>query len=63
MQIQVLFTTANDATDELTITGGSGIETTIAGDVLTINNGGVTEAVAGDGISVSAAGRFSNNNC
>jgi len=48
-------TTADDAADELTITGGAAIETTIAGDVLTINNGGVTEAVAGDGISVSAA--------
>jgi len=48
-------TTADDPADELTITGGAAIETTIAGDVLTINNGGVTDLIADEGINVSAA--------
>ena len=47
-------TTASTTTDTLTITGGPAIETTIAGDTLTINNGGVTEINADEGINVSA---------
>tara|TARA_R100001443_G_scaffold51239_2_gene63234 strand:- start:882 stop:2645 length:1764 start_codon:yes stop_codon:yes gene_type:complete len=48
-------TSADDVADILTVSGGAGIETSIAGDTLTIVNVGVTSAVAGDGISVSGA--------
>jgi hypothetical protein len=59
-------TTANTTTDTLTVTGGTGISTSISGDTLTITNdspatGGVTNITGGDNIAVAnpdSAGDF-----
>lgn len=48
-------TTANSTTDSLTVAGGTGIDTSIVGDTLTIENTGVTTLIAGNGVAVSAA--------
>ena len=49
-------TTASGLSDSLAIVGdGVGCSTTISADTVTIENTGVTSAVAGDGIAVSAA--------
>lgn len=48
-------TTAGGLSDSLAIVGGTGCSTAISADTVTIENTGVTSAVAGDGIAVSAA--------
>tara|TARA_R100001509_G_scaffold34545_1_gene18138 strand:- start:4675 stop:6090 length:1416 start_codon:yes stop_codon:yes gene_type:complete len=57
-------TTANTTTDTLTVSGGTGISTSISGDTLTItstSSGGVTNITGGDNIAVAnpdSAGDF-----
>tara|TARA_R110001632_G_scaffold229893_1_gene366752 strand:+ start:1520 stop:3274 length:1755 start_codon:yes stop_codon:yes gene_type:complete len=48
-------TTATNLTDTLSIVGGTGCSTTISSDTVTVENTGVTSAVAGEGITLSGA--------